>query len=117
MTEQELAKRAWDQARTDGIAAAKAAHATNAAGTYTVQPGDTFGSIAEAIYGAAERGQGLYLANAATGAVGSDQSVLEPGTVLAIPFVGTAKDAASTTDVTAATVLAPEAGGSPAGQA
>jgi nucleoid-associated protein YgaU len=73
----------YEQARTEQIAHIKAAHATGTNGGYTAQPGDTFATIALAIYGDAEAAGFLYEANA--GIVGSDPAALAPGTPLVIP--------------------------------
>ena len=85
MTVQDLAAAAQAQAAADLSAAAKAAHAVGRDGSYTVQPGDTLDSIAAAIYGADPVGTTLYDVNSAV--IGSDPSVLVPGTALAIPVL------------------------------
>ncbi len=87
-TEQELkvAAEAWDQARSGGVARARAAHSAGADATYTAQPGDTIASIAAAIYGpdAPDRAADLFAVNA--GGIGSDPGELAAGTVLTIPY-------------------------------
>lgn len=74
----------YSDARDAGIARAKAALSAGADGAYTVQPGDTIASIAEAIYGDADTADDLAFANAAV--IGTSSADPAPGTRLAIPY-------------------------------
>lgn len=108
--QEKASQAAWDQGRSENVARAKAAIAAGQDATYTAQPGDTFESIAEALYGDGELGPELHAANA--GAIGSTATALAPGHVLAIPYraAAPAKD-----EPDADEPATPEDGASPAG--
>lgn len=123
--EQEQASQAaWDQARIEGVDRAQAAIAAGLDATYTAQPGDTFESIAEAIYGDAEAGVELHVANGAL--IGSTATALAPGHVLTIPYRAAAPAEAEDVDDGVGDELVdgdedadpatPEGGASPAGR-
>lgn len=90
-TEEELAKGAQAAAREGAVKTAKAQHADGLPGTYTVQPGDSLASIAEAVYGSKGQADAIFAASSAT--IGSDPRALQPGQVLALPaLTGAAAD-------------------------
>jgi hypothetical protein len=86
--EEKLAREAQDGARKHYAKGARGAIAAGFSGSYTVQPGDTYESIADAVYGDEAYGADIFDASLSAGAVSSNRRTELPGgTVLVLPVV------------------------------